>query len=50
MAHYRQALALHPKYPETHYNLGVSLAAMGDMAGAIKHYEQALQFEPDYPE
>jgi len=46
IAHYRQALALEPRYVEAHINLGVSLAQTDDYDAAIKHFQEALRLKP----
>lgn len=43
---YRQAIALAPKHPAAHLNLGIGLEAMRDLAGALRCYEAALAVDP----
>lgn len=43
---YRQAIALAPKHPAAHLNLGIGLEAMGDLAGALRCYEAVLAVDP----
>src|SRR5207247_2016203 len=45
---YTAALALRPRSPGTHLNLGVALSDMGDYAGAIAAFREALRLKPDY--
>ncbi|MGI0493405.1 glycosyltransferase [Alkalinema pantanalense CENA528] len=45
---YEQALAIDPHLTTAHYNLGMTLKALGDFAGAIGHYQTAIQLQPDY--
>ncbi len=45
---YRGILRRQPDSAETHNNLGVVLAAMGDEDGAIRHYREAVRLKPDY--
>jgi tetratricopeptide (TPR) repeat protein len=40
------ALALRPKNPAVHCNLGVALQDKGDLKGAIACYEKALELDP----
>jgi Tfp pilus assembly protein PilF len=42
------ALAIDPKSPTAHLNVGAVLADQGKLAEAIEHYRQALHFKPDY--
>ena len=49
-ANYREALRLHPSYPEAWNNLGRALLAAGDAAGSIEAFEQALSVRPDSPQ
>ena len=41
-------LAIDPKIPVAHSNLGLVLAQQGKLDEAIKHYQQALQIRPTY--
>jgi tetratricopeptide (TPR) repeat protein len=49
MAAYRRALALDPKLPDAHLNLGRLRHEMGDLDAAEKHYRAALEAQPDEP-
>ena len=46
---YREAVALAPRYPKAHINLGIALEAMGDARAAMRAYEQALATDPAHP-
>ena len=46
--HYREALRLHPEYPEAHYNYAVLLQSRGSHQGAADHYRQALTSRAEY--
>ena len=48
--HYRAAIALDPRYPHPHFNLGVSLQERIEHAAAIEALEEAIRLEPDDPE
>jgi tetratricopeptide (TPR) repeat protein len=47
-AHFRAALAVHPDSVSGHFNLGLALSDMGDVAGATREYEEALRLSPDH--
>ncbi len=42
----QRALALEPRLPAAHYEMGRALAAAGDLAGAEWHYRLALRGDP----
>jgi tetratricopeptide (TPR) repeat protein len=42
---YRAALALRPKNPVAHHNLGCALSEKKDLKGAIAHIRKALEFD-----
>jgi protein O-mannosyl-transferase len=44
--HYRQAISLNPGYKEARNNLGVILAARGDLEGALAQFRAALAVRP----
>lgn len=44
---YRQAIHAAPQLAKAHLNLGIALAANGDIAGATLAYEQVLRIDPD---
>jgi serine/threonine-protein kinase len=44
------AVALRPKSPGAHVNLGIALVSKGDVEGAISALRQASRLEPDYAE
>ncbi|MBN1626125.1 MAG: tetratricopeptide repeat protein, partial [Deltaproteobacteria bacterium] len=43
-----EALKLDPDDPETHDNLGVTLAQLGQMNDAIAHFKKALELNTSY--
>src|SRR6185503_7445274 len=43
---YREAVALAPRYPAAHLNLGVGLEAAGDDDSALRSYETVLAIDP----
>lgn len=43
----QEALAAHPDFPWALENMGVTLRAVGDLAGARLHWERAVRFKPD---
>jgi tetratricopeptide (TPR) repeat protein len=46
---YTGAVALRPRSPSIHVNLGVVLEKKGDVDGAIKEYQEALLLKEDFP-
>ncbi len=49
VAAYRRALALAPKLPAAHYNLGIALREAGDLRGAAIAFRDAVRLDPrDY--
>ncbi len=48
IAHYEQALELHPDFPDAHNNLGVVLVSLDKTDEAITHYEQAIAQRPRF--
>src|SRR6266700_4100776 len=44
--HYSKAVDCAPRYPAAHFNLGMGLAALGDIDGAIGSFRAALTFDP----
>ncbi len=48
VAHYRQALAIDPRYVDAHFNLGAALFSQGQYDEAIAQYRQALKIQPDF--
>ena len=44
-----QVLAAHPRFVEAHYQLGVTLSALGDQAGAEAAFARAIALRPDDP-
>ena len=49
LSHIHEALRLHPRHPQLHYNLGNTQLALGHSEQAIESYRQALAIEPDHP-
>jgi Flp pilus assembly protein TadD len=47
-AAFEEALQIKPDDPTTHYNLGITAQATGDLAAAEQHFRQSLFFAPDY--
>jgi tetratricopeptide (TPR) repeat protein len=45
---FRKSIALVSHDPETHYNLGCALAAVGDLPGAMAAYRKAIELKPDH--
>ena len=45
---YRAAIAIRPKSPEPHNNLGVALRATGDSPAAAKEFAAAAEINPNY--
>ena len=45
---YKQAIQIQDTYPQTHHNLGRSLARQNQFEDAIKELETALQMNPDF--
>ena len=39
-------MEVNPEYAQAHVMLGVSLASLGDMDGAVDAYRQALEIDP----
>ena len=48
MENFRRALELEPEEPRAHYNMGVALAASGDMSEALRHLREAVRIQPTY--
>src|SRR5262249_18265269 len=47
---HRRAVELSPKSPTNHINLGNTLRAASDWAGAVAAYREALQLKPNHAE
>ncbi|HIK16198.1 MAG TPA: tetratricopeptide repeat protein [Leptolyngbyaceae cyanobacterium M33_DOE_097] len=45
---FEQSLQIEPTFAIGHYNLGLALKQLGDLAGAISHYQQAIALNPNY--
>src|SRR2546422_7081458 len=43
---YRKAVDCAPRYPAAHFNLGMGLAALSDVDGAIGSFRAALALDP----
>ena len=50
VAHFQNALAIHPNYAEPYCNLGEYYLKKGRLEEAIAQFEKALQVRPDYTE
>jgi len=50
IAHYQQALQIHPDYQKAHNNLAVVLSKQGRKNQAMDHYLKALRINPDSAE
>src|SRR5262249_44312678 len=48
IAEYKQAIALDPKVPLAHHNLGNALAAKGRLDDAIAEYKRAIDIDPKF--
>ena len=48
--HLEQAIATTPNYAESHYNLGIVLARLHDLAGAVKQLQKAIDLGASEPE
>lgn len=48
IALYRKILALDPRHPQAHSNLGVALRGQGLLQEAERHYRQAIAIKPDF--
>lgn len=47
---YERALAVSPRYPQVHYNLGVAASESGEIDKAIELYKKTVELEPRYAE
>lgn len=47
---YRHAIAVNPRVPVVHSNLGVVLQSQGEMLPALDQFQQALAIWPEYPQ
>ena len=45
---YEKALAIEPRFPEAHSNMGNALCALGRPDAAVESYQRALAIKPDY--
>ncbi|MGH9723885.1 MAG: tetratricopeptide repeat protein, partial [Candidatus Acidiferrales bacterium] len=50
VANYRQALALEPNDPLTHYDLALALKYSGHSEEAVPEFQDALRLKPNWPE
>jgi tetratricopeptide (TPR) repeat protein len=50
IAHYREALEMHPDYSDADYNLGNALLQKGEIDEAIIHCQKAVTVQPNDPE
>jgi protein O-mannosyl-transferase len=44
--HFRRSVELNPRFEESQHNLGLMLAARGDLAGAADHFSSAIRLNP----
>ena len=44
---FREALRLHPDFPNAHNSLGIALGEKGQTAGAIDQFNEAIRLKPD---
>lgn len=47
---FRQALQIHPAYPEAYYNIGNALGVESKLDEAIANYGEAIRIKPNYAE
>ncbi len=47
---FTKSVALNPKYPEAHLNIGVTNFRQGRVEEALQSYSTAIKFRPDYSE
>lgn len=50
VAAHRQALSIHPDFPEARFNLGNALLRLGRLSEAVTAYRDALRTRPDWPD
>ena len=50
MHEYEEAIRLQPDYPNAHYNLALTLEALGQFARARQEFEAYLQLAPNAPD
>jgi superkiller protein 3 len=48
--HFREAVALDPRFAQAYYNLGQALAATGAAGEAAAQWRKALEIDPQYTE
>jgi protein O-mannosyl-transferase len=48
LQHARNAVVLKPDYADAHCNIGLALANLGDMDGAIAAYREAIRYQPGH--
>jgi superkiller protein 3 len=48
--HFREAVALNPRFALAYYNLGLALAATGAAAEAAVQWRKALEIDPQFTE
>lgn len=46
LRHFESALKIQPRYAETHFRMGLTLAAMTNFSAATERFKQALQADP----
>ena len=49
VSHFREALRIHPDYPDAHVSLGLALMEKNKLDEAISHFHAALEIKPIYP-
>jgi Flp pilus assembly protein TadD len=47
---YREAVRLEPRYPQSQFNLAISLIGFGQMEEALQHLQTAAELEPGNPD
>ena len=45
--HYREALRIHPRYSQSHFNWGLAAIGQGHMDEAVEHFSEAVKINPE---